>query len=134
MTTTVMRKNAERGSACGERSCDSVTLRPPVDIVEREDEVTVSVDVPGACTDEIDIQFESGTLSIHAAVGARQTKGHTSVLNEYEVGDFHRTFQLSEAIDSARIAAECENGVLILHLPKTAAATRRRVPVEPANA
>ena len=40
---------------------------------------------------------------------------------EYGVGDFFRTFRVSEHIDVPRIAAEYELGILNLHLPKVEA-------------
>jgi len=51
------------------------------------------------------------------------------LINEYEEGDFYRVFQIHESIDNTRIAAECKNGELIVHLPKAEAAKPRQVRV-----
>jgi HSP20 family molecular chaperone IbpA len=104
--------------------------RPSVDIVETEGELTVLADVPGADAQRIDVKFEEGTLAIHAHVEPRQPDDTEYALQEFGVGDFYRTFQVSEAIDASKITAEYTDGVLILHLPKTEATKPRRIAVK----
>src|SRR5262245_58877688 len=76
---------------------------PNVDIFETPEELIVLADFPGASGQDIDIDFENGELSIHGKVKERQPEGTTYLLREYGIGDFHRTFQISERIDTARI-------------------------------
>jgi HSP20 family molecular chaperone IbpA len=52
------------------------------------------------------------------------------LLHEYGVGDFYRTFRVSQQVDASRITAEYENGVLTLHLPKAEAARPRKIEVQ----
>jgi HSP20 family protein len=52
------------------------------------------------------------------------------LLQEYGVGDFYRTFKVSEQIDSTRISAEYHDGVLTIHLPKVEAAKPRKISVQ----
>jgi HSP20 family molecular chaperone IbpA len=104
--------------------------RPNVDIVEHADELTVLADMPGVTSDDIDINFENGTLTIHGKVDSRVREGATPLLREYDVGDFYRTFQVSEKIDAAAVTAEYANGLLTLHLPKTEAVKPRKISVE----
>ena len=103
--------------------------RPNVDIVERADELTVSADMPGATADGIDVNFENGTLTIRGTVKPRQDDDADYLLREYGVGDFYRTFQVNETIDSERISADYADGVLVLHLPKVEAAKPRQIAV-----
>lgn len=104
--------------------------RPNVDILEMADELVVLADVPGAAGDQVDIQFEDGELTIHAKVEPRQDEDTAYVLREYGVGDYYRTFRISEAIDSSKISAECADGVLTLHLPKAEEAKPRKIAVK----
>ena len=104
--------------------------RPNVDIVERADELTVHADMPGVESDDIDISFENGMLTIHGKVKQRQPEDTDFLLNEYGIGDFCRTFRVSETIDSQGITAEYADGVLVLHLPKTEAVKPRKVAVK----
>jgi HSP20 family protein len=101
-----------------------------VDILEKQDELLLLIDLPGARPDGIDIRFENGTLTVHARVEPRQAERRAWLLREYGVGDFHRSFDVSEQVDAAAISAEVADGVLTLHLPKTPASQPRRIEVK----
>jgi len=103
--------------------------RPNVDIYELPEELVVLADVPGTSNDQIDINFEDGILTIHAKVTQRQSAQGAYNRREYGVGDFYRTFKVSEQIDASRIGAEYFAGVLTLHLPKIEAAKPRKIKV-----
>jgi len=103
--------------------------RPNVDILEKDNELIVLADVPGAKGDKIHIKFEDGTLSIHAEVEPRHD-ADDYLLCEYGVGDYYRSFQVSEVVDASKITAEYADGVLVLHLPKTEAIKPRKIAVE----
>jgi HSP20 family protein len=114
----------------GEHTRAGSHYRPNVDILESADELVVLADVPGASGDDIGVDFEDGTLTIHASVGPRQQEGTEYLLREYGVGDYYRTFRVSEAIDPAGITAEYGDGVLTLHLPKAEASKPRKIEVK----
>lgn len=103
--------------------------RPYIDIQETPEELTLLADLPGASADGVDVTFENGTLTLHAKVADRGVTGANYLWREYGVGDFHREFTVSEAIDAERIQAEFRDGVLTLHLPKTPVAKPRRITV-----
>jgi HSP20 family protein len=103
--------------------------RPDVDILELADELVVHADVPGVRPDDIDINFEDGALTIYAKVTERPPSGPV-LLREYGVGDYRRTFRVSEQIDSGRISAQYGDGVLTLHLPKAEKARPRKIQVQ----
>lgn len=114
-----------------ERTRTGRVYRPNVDIIEKADELLLLADVPGARGEDIDIQYEKGELTLRARVRPRQgTECAGFVACEYGVGDLERTFQIGEGIDAARIQAECANGVLTLHLPKTEAVKPRKIAVK----
>jgi HSP20 family molecular chaperone IbpA len=89
-----------------ERTRSGRVYRPSVDIVEGKDELLLVADMPGAKSELIDIQFEDGILSVGAKVESRYPNKAVMLLQEYGVGDFHRTFRVSEKIDASRIHAE----------------------------
>jgi HSP20 family protein len=113
----------------GEHTRSGRFYRPNVDILERPDELLVLADLPGAKSDQIDVNFEKGSLTLHAAVPERQSEDQHYLAHEYGVGDYYRTFQVSEAIDAGRIAAEYADGVLTLHLPKAESIKPRKISV-----
>jgi HSP20 family protein len=106
-----------------------VYFTPRVDIFETEQELTLYADVPGVRPEDVDLRYEQGELLLHGRVKLRHT-GETFLLREYEEGDFYRAFTIHESIDSSRIEAECKNGVLVVHLPKTEEAKPRRISVQ----
>jgi HSP20 family protein len=113
-----------------EHTRNGLCFRPNVDIQEREEELLVLADVPGAKSDSIELNFEDGTLTIHAKVSPRQADQQRYLLREYGVGDYYRTFRVSEAVDTAKITAEYADGVLTLHLPKAEALKPRKIEVK----
>ncbi len=124
----VVKTTAEQ-PAVAERTRCGCCYRPNVDILEQGDELLVVADVPGASSDTIDVKFEDGMLEIQAAVAPRECDGHTCLLREYDVGDYYRSFQVSEAIDAGKISAQYADGVLTLHLPKAEALKPRKIAV-----
>jgi HSP20 family protein len=103
---------------------------PNVDIAETKDELTVYADMPGVISADLDVRFENGELTIHGKVKPRHAENVTRLVSEYALGDYFRTFMISEAIDSEKISAEYKDGVLTLHLPKVERARPRKITVK----
>jgi HSP20 family protein len=122
-------KTTAEETSTAERTRSGCCYRPDVDILEQGDELLVLADVPGAKGDAIDVKFEDGMLEIHAPVAPRHGDGQTYLLRQYGVGDYYRSFRISEAIDAAKISAEYADGVLTLHLPKAEALKPRKIAV-----
>jgi len=102
---------------------------PAVDVFDRGEEIMVIADMPGVPGDSVDIQLDRGLLHIRGRVTPPVTRGET-VLEEFQVGDFVRTFTLSEEINSAGISANLNNGVLTLRLPKSEERKPRKISVK----
>ncbi|MGD2111293.1 MAG: Hsp20/alpha crystallin family protein [Phycisphaerae bacterium] len=130
MTTEMTDKPEHSEVVRAEHTRPGRHYRPNVDIVEHSQELLVLADMPGVTSDGVDINFENGTLAIHGRVEEREREGVTALQQEYGVGDFYRTFQVSEKIDAASITAEFGNGVLTLHMPKVEAVKPRKISVD----
>ena len=111
-----------------ERTRGGFFFTPRVDILENEKELTLMADVPGVRPEDVDLRYDNGELILHARIQPHAQQG-TALLNEFDVGDFYRSFAIHESIDSSRISAECKNGVLTVHLPKAEAARPRQITV-----
>ena len=116
-----------------ERTRGGPTYRPHVDILEVGDELTLVADLPGVKSDAIDINFEDGVLSVQGKVEPRYGEKVNFLLCEFGIGDFYRTFRVSEQIDTSRIHATSADGVLTVHLPKAEAAKPRKIAVQAAS-
>jgi HSP20 family molecular chaperone IbpA len=128
MSTENVTKNPDEAPAI-EHTRNGVCFRPNVDIQERDEELLVVADVPGVQSDSIDLDFDDGMLTIYAKVPSKQDHDHRYLLREYGVGDYYRTFRVSEAVDATKITAEYADGVLTLHLPKAEAVKPRKIEV-----
>jgi HSP20 family molecular chaperone IbpA len=97
--------------------------RPDTDILERDEEYVVVVDLPGADERSVQVRFEKDLLRIDAEPAVQPEAGWTARHLEYQPGGYAREFRIAEGIDVDAIQASLKNGVLELHLPKT---SRRR--------
>jgi len=120
---------SEKAPSETERTRTGNVYRPLVDILEDKDELILVADLPGTRSDSIDINFDDGQLTIQGQVEPRYNPDQQLLLVEYGLGDFYRTFRVSEQIDSSRIHATYADGVLTVHLPKVEAAKPRKIEV-----
>lgn len=104
-------------------------FRPPVDIFETDDELTLTADMPGCDPDEFEVNLEENRLTITAPNRARD-ESWEPVYEEYREGHFFREFQVGQSIDRANITASFDNGVLTVHLPKVERTKRRKIEIE----
>jgi HSP20 family molecular chaperone IbpA len=102
---------------------------PPIDIYETPDGLVLYADLPGVTADSLDLQVQDKRLTLYGRV--RQSTGAAvRVLHqEYQMGDFLRSFILSDEVDHERIQAKLNNGVLRVELPRAARAKPRRIDV-----
>ncbi|MBN1642110.1 MAG: Hsp20/alpha crystallin family protein [Anaerolineae bacterium] len=112
-----------------ERTRDRKAFVPRVDIYEVDDEIVVVADIPGVNEKSVEITLEKGILSITGYVDPAPPEGYDLAYVEYDVGDFQRSFRLSDQIDQDKIAANVKDGVLRLHLPKVGPAQARKIAV-----
>lgn len=102
-------------------------VRPPVDIFETNEGLTVLADLPGVPKDGLDIQVNDNLLTIQGRT--RQPLPASPVFREFELFNYFRQFELSDSVDVKRITAELKNGVLTLKLPKAEQAKPKRIQV-----
>ncbi len=103
-------------------------VRPPVDIYETPDGLAVVADLPGVRKDDLKIEVKDEILTIQAR--PQQRPAGDVIYREFNSPAFFRQFQLSDAVDAAKISAEFKHGVLTLQLPKAEAAKPRQIEVK----
>ncbi|MEW4529778.1 MAG: Hsp20/alpha crystallin family protein [Maioricimonas sp. JB045] len=102
---------------------------PPIDIFESEEGLVLRADLPGVAADQLDLQVQDNKLTLFGRVGTAVPEGARLVHQEYHVGDFLRSFILSDEVDHERISARLNNGVLEVVLPKAEKPEPRRIEV-----
>jgi len=109
---------------------------PAVDILETENELVLTADLPGISMDNIDVRIENGTLALSGERKFERSekdekKGYHRIERSY--GTFKRYFSLPDSVDAEKVAASYENGVLKVTLPKKELAKPRTIKVDVHN-
>jgi len=102
-------------------------LTPAVDIYEVDDGIAVVADVPGVTKDGLDIKVDNLVLTIRGTVSRKLRENAT--WREFDLLNYFRQFNLSEAVEIDKISAELRHGVLTLRLPKAEKAKPKQIAV-----
>ncbi len=98
----------------------SKAYRPAVNILERENDFLMELIAPGMTKEDFRIKFEDNRLEVSAEVEEKQSEDKSNYTRcEFTKASFSRSFRISnEVIESDKISAAYENGILTLKLPK----------------
>jgi len=124
MNTTVQREN--QGAAT--RPVREEYVAPEVNIFETKDGYVLEAEMPGVGKDGLEITLDNNEITITGRRTAETVTGQP-VFRERRLADYRRVFELDPAIDTARIAARLEQGVLTLTLPKSERVKPRKIVV-----
>jgi HSP20 family protein len=99
-----------------DRSTETATFRPAVDVVQVEDGYVLRAELAGVPKESVRVEVKDQVLSIAGERPAPQVavKGYRH--SEIAYGKFERHFQLADAIDRDRVEAKFENGLLDVKL------------------
>jgi HSP20 family protein len=105
------------------------TYVPQVDIYETQEGLWLWADMPGVDEQSLNVHLDNGVLTIEGQVDVKDYENVTPLYTEYNVGNYVRRFTLSNDVDTDRIVARMQNGVLALEIPKSERAKPRRITV-----
>jgi HSP20 family protein len=105
---------------------------PNIDISEDKDNIYIVADMPGVGDKDVNITLENDVLTIEGKVTPLSFEGHEIGYSEYGVGDYFRSFVLTEVIDRNKIEATIKDGVLLIVLPRAETAKPRHIPIRAA--
>ena len=109
-----------------ERTAELVA--PEVNIFETKEGYLLQAEMPGVNKQGLEITLEGNELTI---VGHRHLEPMPQTLfRESRQADFRRVFELDPAIDTTRISARMDQGVLTLTLPKSEKVRPRKITVD----
>ena len=102
---------------------------PPVNISETKEGYVLEAEMPGVSKEGLEITLEGNEITI---VGHRQdpTLAGAPLLAECPVADYRRVFELDPAIDTSKVSARMDQGILTLTLPKSEQVKPRRITVD----
>jgi HSP20 family protein len=101
----------------------------PMDAYRRGNEVVIDLDMPGVDADAIDLTVERDTLTVTATRDVERKEDDEVLASERPRGTFTRRILLGESLDTARLEANYDRGVLTITLPVAEQAQPRKVAV-----
>lgn len=102
---------------------------PEVNIYETKDGYVLEAEMPGVNKSGLEITLEGNEITI---VGRRQQEQGPGqpVFRESSPADYRRVFELDPAIDTGKVAAHIDQGLLTLTLPKSEKVKPRKITVD----
>jgi HSP20 family protein len=124
--TNLVRENHSPGAMSSRDSEKFIT--PPASISESADGYSLELEMPGVGKDGLEISVENNELTI---IGRRSNPAiaGTPVHRESRLHNYRRSFEVDPSIDSGKIVAKINQGVLTLALPKAEEGKPRKIAV-----
>lgn len=120
-------RNADRN--VGRAAQSQAALRPPVDVIEDKEGITLYADLPGVTKDTLNLQIDADNLIIEGEAKLDLPDNLEAGLTEVSMRRYRRAFSLSRDMDSEKVTAELRNGVLKLTIPRAEHAQPRKIEV-----
>lgn len=116
----------------GDVLAQPIGFLPATDIVETDDQLVLTAELPGLEKKDVEIVVDEGVLTLRGEKIEEKKEEEDKKLHLYErtYGAFQRSFALPRTVDPAKITAEFEKGVLKVFLPKTVEAKAKGRKVE----
>jgi HSP20 family protein len=111
-----------------ERAQAETFVAPDVNIFESQDGYVLEAEMPGVNKDGLEITIAGNEITIVGRRANEVTSGDT-LFRERSTADFRRVFELDPAIDTGKISAKMNQGILTLTLPKSEEVKPRRITV-----
>lgn len=105
----------------------TMTTWPSIEVTDTDREVLVTAEVPGMTERDVELLLDNGVLTIRGEKkGQRDERGYS----ERWYGRFERQIPLPVSVEEDKCKADFHDGVLTVHLPKSAEAEdRKRIPI-----
>ena len=103
-------------------------LTPLANIIETKDGYILEAEMPGVKKEGLEVTVENGQLTIVGRRTAYSGPGQ-AIYRESRDHDYRRVFEIDSSIDTAKVSARMDQGLLTLHLPKAEAVKPRKITV-----
>ena len=108
---------------------DIPTLRPPVNVFEDADGITLEADMPGVSKDRLRLLADRDSLLVEGDIHVDMPEGMEPLHADIRATRYSRSFALSRELDTENIDASLKHGVLRLRIPKRAEVRPRKIEV-----
>jgi HSP20 family protein len=106
---------------------------PAVDVKEDAKELTLTVELPGVESKDVEITHENGVLMVRGE--KKETRKENDQDTRYHLvertyGGFSRSFQMPKGLDESKIEAQYGNGILTIRVPKAALPQPKKIEIK----
>jgi HSP20 family molecular chaperone IbpA len=111
-----------------QREPDTV-LRPPVDISEDAEGITMLADLPGVDRERLNLHIENDALIVEGDARIDMPEGMEALYADVRATHYRRSFALSSELATDEIQASIKDGILRVRIPKRAEVRPRKIEV-----
>ncbi|MGA7979904.1 MAG: Hsp20/alpha crystallin family protein [Chromatiaceae bacterium] len=119
---------SESGDLSGREEARAA-LRPPVNIFEDANGITLEADMPGVSRDRLNVQVDKDTLLVEGDAQIDMPDGMEALYADIRATHYRRSFTLSGELEPDKIEASLRDGVLTVRIPKRAELRPRKIEV-----
>jgi HSP20 family protein len=120
----------ENWAPTGKEQLAAGTFVPPVDVYEDEQNLVLKLEIPGVNEEDLNVSLENNTLTIQ---GERKFEKEEKEENFHRIerrfGSFTRTFRLPNTVDTEKVEANYDKGILKIMLAKRAEAKPKQIKI-----
>lgn len=110
---------SSKSKLAADENTENIFFFPDIDVIEDDNELLLTAELPGLNKDDVDINFNDGTLTIRGEKKVeRDEENQDTHIVERRFGKFIRSYTLPRAIDADAITADMKDGVLMVTVPK----------------
>jgi HSP20 family protein len=106
-----------------------LVLRPPADVFEDAQGITLHLDMPGVSKERLSVQTDKNTLTVEGDVQIAMPESMEALYAEVHSTRYRRSFTLSGELEPEKTEANLKDGVLTLRIPKRSELRPRRIDV-----
>jgi HSP20 family molecular chaperone IbpA len=118
------------GSAAERGQVAEAQIRPPVDIFEDRDGITLRADMPGVSKERLNLRVDGNTLILEGQAKLELSDKAEALYADVRSSLYRRSFALSSELETERIEASLKDGVLTVRIPKRAELRPRKIEVD----
>jgi HSP20 family protein len=104
---------------------------PSMDVYETDDKIVATVELPGIDPKDVEVEVENSTLTVS---GSREFSSEVKEENYHRIerryGSFSRAIALPQTVDTDKVAASFDKGVLTVEVPKIEKAKPKKIQIK----
>lgn len=105
-------------------------IRPPVDVWEDKDGITLCADMPGVSKDRLNLRIDGNSLIVEGQLKLELSENAEALYADLRSSLYRRSFALSRELETGKIEANLKDGVLTVRIPKRAELRPKKIEVK----